>query len=182
MAKWLRELDDGTPHRKGRIALAQLARMTLSQDGNTLPESKAQTRYSESDRHELLLLRGLQRCPADKSSQLTLLNGESVRLPWHRSARDDKAHWRQLTARLMRQMVPVHVRDAPLALPVDTLKRLGFQHCFYLGRDDWEDDESLLRVALVDATGRLLGVDGAQVHERHQLDYRDDLGFRVIKN
>lgn len=182
MAMWLRQLDEGTPRRIGRIALAQLARVPLAQDGRTLPESKAQTRYSETDCHELLLLRSLQRCPADKSCRLTLLNGELVRLPWHRSAHDDKAQWRQLTAQLMRQLVPVHVRDAPLPLPVDTLKRFGFQHCFYLGREDWEGDESLFRIALVDATGRLLGVDGAQVHERHQLDYRDDLGFRVIKN
>jgi CRISPR-associated endonuclease/helicase Cas3 len=181
MALWLHQLEEGTPRRKGRKALAQLARVTLAQDGNTLPESKAQTRYSESDSHELLLLRGLQRCSNDEVSRLTLLNGESVDLPWRRT-RLSKAQWRHLAAKLMSQIVPVHVRDAPVAVPTDTLKKFGFQHCFYLGRDDWENDESLLRVALVDDAGSLHGIEGTRVHDRNELCYREDLGFRVTKN
>jgi len=181
MAQWLRQLDEGTPRRKGRNALSQLARVTLAQDGNTLPESKAQTRYSETDSHEVLLLRGLSYDSKGKVSRLTLLDGGSAILPWQRFALS-KPKWRQLTAILMRQIVPVHARDAPLALSKDTLRKFGFQHCFYLGRDDWEDDECLLRVALVDDAGSLKGLEGMRVHDRHELGYRDDLGFRVIKN
>lgn len=181
MAMWLRHLDEGTPRRKGRIALAQLARVTLSQDGRTLPESKAQTRYSETDSHELLLLRELQQCPGEKVSRLILLNGELVWLPWFRSALS-KAQWRQLTSKLMREIVQVHVTHAPIAVSAGILKEFGLQHCFYLGRDDWEDDEGVLRVALVDATGALRGLGGAPVHDRYRLDYRNDLGFRAIKS
>ena len=181
MAQWLRELDEGNSRRQGRNALAQLARVTLSLDGNTLPESKAQTRYTESDSLELLLLRDLRHSAVDKVSHLTLLNGEQVCLPWQRIALS-KPQWRQLTATLMRQIVPVHARDAPAALSKDTLKRFGFHHCFYLGRDDWGEDESVLRLALVDEAGALQGVEGASVHEKHSLSYRDDLGFRVCKN
>lgn len=56
LAQWLYELDNGSRYRKGRKALAQLSRITLSEEGNTLPESKAQTRYSETASLELLLL------------------------------------------------------------------------------------------------------------------------------
>ncbi|MDX5298260.1 MAG: CRISPR-associated helicase Cas3', partial [Gammaproteobacteria bacterium] len=57
MSRWLHELEQGNSRRKGRNALRQLARVTLAEAGNTLPESKAQTRYSEMDSLEVLLLK-----------------------------------------------------------------------------------------------------------------------------
>ena len=178
MARWLHELDNGTPRRKGRKALALLARVTLAEDGNTLPESKAQTRYSELDSHEVLLLRGAVQLPEQKTTRLTLLDGQQLLLPWERHNRD-KRGWRELSASLMRQTVPVRVQDTPECLPIDTLKKFGLQQCFYLG--DPAHDEAVLRVALVDETGTLQGLQGAQVHRKHTLEYRDDLGYRVIK-
>lgn len=178
MAKWLHELDNGTQRRKGRKALAQLARVTLAEDGNTLPESKAQTRYSEQDNHEVLLLRAAVQLPDQKVSRLTLLDGSQLLLPWERHKRD-KRGWRELSASLMRQTVPLRVQDAPERLPIDTLNKFGLQHCFYLG--DPAHDEAVLRVALVNETGALHGLQGATVHQKHTLEYRDDLGYRVIK-
>lgn len=178
MAKWLHELDNGTQRRKGRKALAQLARITLAEDGNTLPESKAQTRYSEQDNHEVLLLRAAVQLPDQKVSRLTLLDGSQLLLPWERHKRD-KRGWRELSASLMRQTVPLRVQDAPERLPIDTLNKFGLQHCFYLG--DPAHDEAVLRVALVNETGALHGLQGATVHQKHTLEYRDDLGYRVIK-
>lgn len=178
MAQWLHELDNGTPRRKGRKALAQLARVTLAEDGNTLPESKAQTRYSELDSHEVLLLRAAVQLPEQKATRLTLLNGEQLVLHWERHQLD-KRGWREVSAKLMRQTVPVRVQDAPECLPIDTLEKLYLQHCFYLG--DPAHDEAVLRVALVDETGTLRGLQGAQVHRKYTLEYRDDLGYRVIK-
>lgn len=181
MARWLHELDNGTQRRKGRNALRQLARISLAEGGKTLPESQAQTRYSESDSHELLLLRCLNHLPEEKASRLVLLDGRQFVLPWQRH-RLSKPQWRQLTAILMRQIVPVRVGDAPLPLARDTLVKYGLQHCFYLGDPNWADDESLLRVALVDESGTLQGVQGARVHDKYSLDYRGDLGYRVIKD
>lgn len=178
MARWLHELEMGTPRRKGRQALAQLARITLAGDGNTLPESKAQTRYSEQDNRDLLLLRSAVQLPEQKATQLTLLNGQQLRLPWERHKRDRRG-WRELSAHLMRQIVPVRVQDAPEPLPTDTLQKFHLQHCFYLG--DRTQDEAVLRVALVDETGALRGLQGAQVHPQNFLEYRSDLGYRVIK-
>ena len=179
MAQWLHELDNGTRWRTGRKAMQQLARIGLAETGNTLPESKAQTRYSETESCEVLLLRSLAYVSDQKVSRLMLLDGNTVVLPREKHALTPK-EWRALSATLMRQIVLVRVQDASLKLSIDTLSKFGFQHCFYLGNP--EQDEAILRVALVDETGSLQGVQGARVHEKHLLDYRDDLGYRVIKN
>lgn len=178
MAQWLHELDDGTPRRKGRKALGQLARLTLAEDGKTLPESKAQTRYSEQDTQEVVLLRAAVLKPDAKETHLTLLDGTQLQLPWGRHVLGRQA-WRERSACLMRQTVPVRVQDAPEPLPIDTLKKFHFQHCFYLG--DPAEDEAILRVALVDEVGVLHGLQGAPVHPKCRLEYREDLGYRVLK-
>lgn len=180
MGRWLYELDHGNRHSKGRIALQQLARVGLAEGGNTLPESQAQTRYSETDSHEVLMLRSLSR-DAERAL-LTLLDGSQVELPLQRY-KLGKREWRQLTAILMRQIVNVPPGDKPKSLPVDTLKRFGLQHCFYLGNQDWQEkDESVLQVALVDDSNRLRGIENTLIHDKYILEYRDDLGYRVIKN
>lgn len=183
MATWLHELDNGTHtgsyKRTGRNTLRQLARVALAQAGNTLPESKAQTRYSETDNYEVLLLRALVHLPEQQGCLLTLLNGDQVVLPRQRNHLT-KPEWRKLSATLMRQVVAVRVQDAPLPLPIDTLNKFGFQHCFYLGNP--EHDEAILRVALQDEAGNLQGVQGARIHAKYLLDYRADLGYRVRKD
>lgn len=184
MARWLHELDHGTknPERKGRLALQQLARTGLATDGKTLPESKAQTRYSESDSMEVLLLRSLRQIPDEKASRIVLLDGRELRLPHQRHALR-KSEWKALTATLMQQIVQVRPSRAPAALARDTLEKYGLQHCFYLGDPNWVRDgkpveEGLLRLALVDDTANLRGLHGAPVHDQQNLQYRDDLGYQ----
>lgn len=182
MARWLHELDNGTtqPKRVGRKALQQLARIGLATDGKTLPEAQAQTRYSESDSFEVLLLRNVQIIPGEQVTRLALLDGSELCLP-HRRHELDKPQWRKLTAQLMQQIVLVRPGEAPAGVVRDTLEKYGLQHCFYLGDPNWVDDESLLRVALVDDTSILRGLHGASAHEKYTLEYRDDLGYRVVK-
>ena len=179
MARLLADLNDGTPTRTGRKAMRQLARITLADVGNTLPEDKAQTRYSETDAFEVLLLRHITQQPNEKLTQLTLLDGKQFLLPWQR-CKLNTSQWRQLSATLMRQVVAVRVQDAPLQLPIDTLTKFGLQHCFYLGNPMHE--EAVLRVALVDEIGSLQGVQGAPLHHKYRLEYRGDLGYRAIKD
>lgn len=180
MARWLYELESGTPRRKGRNALMQLARVGLATDGKTLPEAQAQTRYSESESIELLLLRELQILPGERVSRVVLLDGRELRMPHARHALG-KPEWKRLTALLMQQIVLVRPGEAPLALARDVLEKYGLQNCFYLGDPNWADDQGLLRVALVDEASVLRGLHGAPVHDKHTLEYRDDLGYRVIK-
>lgn len=179
MNRWLYELDHGNRHSKGRITLQQLARVGLAEDGRTLPESQAQTRYSETDSYEVLVLRGI--CRDEKAATLTLLNGEQIRLPLQRHQMTKK-EWRQLSATLMRQIVKVPQGDKPKAVSVDLLKRFGLHHCFFLGRPDWPEDESVLRVAVVEESDKLRGIDKTDIHDEFTIEYRDDLGYRVIKN
>jgi CRISPR-associated endonuclease/helicase Cas3 len=179
MARWLNELNDGTPQRKGRIALSQLARVTLADGGKTLPEVKAQTRYSETESVDVLLLVGLEWSVKEQMTKLTLLDGQALHLPKLR-AQLSRRQWRKLSGQLMRQVVAVPIHNAPLPLPQTMLENFNLQHCFYLGNPSF--DEALLRVALVEEGGRLKGVQGATLHQKHSLEYRDDLGYRVIKN
>lgn len=181
MARWLHELEQGTPRRKGRKALQQLARVGLATDGKTLPESQAQTRYSEADTFEVLLLRDLQLLNEQKASRIILLNGDELILPWQRH-RLTKREWKTLTMRLMQQIVPVMPGQAPQAVARDTLEKYGLHHCFYLGDRNWADDESVLRVALVDDTSTLRGLHGSRAHDKHTLQYREDLGYRVLQD
>lgn len=184
MARWLHELDNGTTGpgaRKGRRALQQLARLGLAEDGKTLPEAHAQTRYSDSDNHEVLLLRSMTYDSDSKTTRLGLLDGQSVDLPVSRHCLD-KSQWKALAVTLMQHLVPVRASAAPLSVSRDQLKKLGFGHCFYLGDDNWPDDVTLLRIGVVDECGQLHGVYGAPVHERHALEYRSDLGYRLVKH
>lgn len=180
MARWLHELDHGNTYRHGRLALQQLARVGLAESGKTLPESKAQTRYSESDSFDVLLLRDLQHIRGERAARLVLLDGRELVLPASRSKRS-KRQWKELTATLMQQLVPVRSSEAPQPVSRDTLEKYYLHHCFYLGDPNWIDDESLLRVALVDETGTLRGLHGSRAHEKHQLEYRDDLGYRILR-
>ncbi len=189
MARWLYELEHGTPRtpgraeRKGRQALRQLARVGLAQDGKTLPDVDAQTRYSDSESHEVLLLRRVDYDSTSHTTHLTLLDGSTLALPTQRHRlNNDKQAWRNLTAQLMQQQVPVRAADAPLPLAREWLENCGFGHCFYLGDPNWASDVSLLRLCLVDDAGQLQGLHGATVHERHRLEYRTDLGYRRVKN
>lgn len=179
MSLWLHELDHGNRYNKGRIALQQLARVGLAEGGNTLPESKAHTRYSEQECYEVLMLRSIS--PGREVATLTLLDGEQVELPLQQNNLK-KPEWRQRTATLMRQIVNVPPGDKPKAVPVDTLKRFGLHYCFFLGSRDWPEDESVLRVAVVGDTGCLRGIENSAIHDSHTLEYRNDLGYRVIKN
>jgi len=171
------ELEHGSSRRIGRLALQQLARTTLAVGGLTLPETKAQTRYSEEESCDLFLCREIQPQPQQRRTRLILLCGAKLYLPWTRAALG-RRQWRQLSVQLMNQVVQVRTFQAPEPLPLDILKKLGLQHCFYLGRPEW--DEALLRVALVDVTGALQGYQRASLSEKYSLQYRDDLGYRVI--
>lgn len=183
MKRWHHELVFGTTGisgRPGRQTLEQLARIGLSANGKTLPESKAQTRYSESDSLEVLLLRELQVLPDHEITRITLLNDQILDLPIRRS-KLPTSEWKKLTIALTQWMVPVRSKDAPKPLPRDTLSKIGFGNCFYLGDPMWSDDESALRIALVDQTGTLQGVFGAAVHDTYRLEYQPSMGY-LIRN
>lgn len=178
MKTWLYQLENGNKRQNGRRALRQLARLTIADSGRTLPEEKAQTRYSENDTFEVLLLKSVQRNPHEKQCKITLLSGQVLTLPLSNSCLS-KIEWRKLSAKLMRQIVKVRVNEAPSPVSIDVLQSLGLHHCFYLG--DPTLNEAIMRVALVDSFGDMKGLVGGNVHNKHRLSYSADLGFQVIK-
>lgn len=180
MAEWLDELKEGSRNRIGQNGLQQLARVGLAQAGSTLPESKAQTRYSETDSFEVLLLRNIRYDSEQKAGVLTLLSGKQVILPLNRTALG-RADWRERTKQLMQEIVHVRPGEAPKQVSRERLQKFGLQHCFYLGSPFWDNDESLLRIALVDEADQLHGLENQQLHDKYDIEYRPDLGYRVIK-
>ena len=77
----------------------------------------------------------------------------------------------------MGQIVKVSPGNAPVATALDTLKKLGFNHCLYLGHQTQEN--ACLRVAVVADDGTVQGLYGAPAHDSKTLEYRDDLGYLV---
>lgn len=182
MTRWLHELDHGTKGRGqvkriGRNALKQLARISLVDIGKTQPEEHAQTRYSQIDSLDVLLLRSIHLNIEKQTTILHLLDQTTLCLPWKRALLSKK-QWRELSIKLMKQLVKVQPQDAPISLPINTLRKIGLHHCFYLGEPSL--DEALLRVALVSNTDNLTGVFGADIHSKYQIEYRQDLGYRVL--
>jgi CRISPR-associated endonuclease/helicase Cas3 len=176
-ARWLYELKNGNRFRTGEQTKRTLAKLTLSKNGKTLPEHKAETRYSDQDTHDLLLLRSIR--TADGMTMIRLLDGSELTLP-HGHHRLTKAQWRELAVALHQQLVKISPAYCPEKVSKAELNKFHLHAVFYLGRP--EDDEALLRVATVNATGELLTLDGRPAGDRYTLEYRQDLGFRAILN
>lgn len=169
------ELENGSRFRSGEQALQSLAKLTLSTGGKTLPEHKAETRYSDRDTHDLLLLRGLR--SHDGATYFRLLDGSELILP-HGRHRLSRAQWRQLAVALNQQLVRVNPAYCPSKIAKSELEKLHLQEVFYLGRP--EDDEAVLRVGIVSPTGELQTLDGRPAGDKYTLDYSEYLGFRAI--
>jgi CRISPR-associated endonuclease/helicase Cas3 len=182
MARWLYELEHGSQHgpqrRPGRQELQRLAQFTLATAGDTKPDVTVSTRYSEQDTVDTLLLRHVAYTPEQKSTQITLLDGRTITLPAQRHKLTPAA-WRALSITLMREIVSLRPSLAPTATDRARLEKFGLQHVFYLGTAPQET--ALLRVALVDDTGRLTTLDGQPMPVGREYHYRDDLGFKIVK-
>jgi len=176
-ATLLHELKHGSRSRTGEQAQQALARLTLSKGGKTLPEHKAETRYSDQDTHDLLLVASLR--SQDGATHIRLVDGHQLILP-HANNRLSKAEWRKLAVALHQQLVRVSPAYCPAKIAKHELEKLHLDKVFYLGRP--EDDEALLRVAIVSPIGELLTLDGHPAGDKSPLEYREDLGFRVMSN
>lgn len=174
-ATLLYELKNGTRFRTGEQAQQALALLTLSRGGKILPESKAETRFSNQDTLDLLLLRSIR--SQDGATHIRLLDGTELTLP-HGRHRLSKAGWRKLAVALNQQLVRVSPANCPPKIAKHDLEKLHLHQVFYLGRQ--EDGMALLRVAIVSDSGELLTLDGRPAGDKNALEYRQDLGLRAI--
>lgn len=180
MAQWQQELVNGNRYRKGLTTLRQLARITLVKGGVTLPESKAQTRYSEQDTAQLLLLTQLSFDAESKITCLRFLDGSSLQLPWqhHQLSR---AEWRRLAAHILQHVVTCRQSQLPRPLSRSWCQKIGLGNVLYLGNEEQED--ASLSLALVTPTDELRAADGSASALSSEYDYcyRDDMGLRITK-
>ncbi|MDO6749053.1 hypothetical protein, partial [Gilvimarinus sp. 1_MG-2023] len=96
-ATLLHELKQGSRFRTGEEAQQALAKLTLSKGGKTLPEHKAETRYSDQDNHYVLLLRSVR--IGSGETRMRLLDGRELSIP-HGRRQLNNAGWRTLAVAL----------------------------------------------------------------------------------
>lgn len=160
-----------------RTKLERLALLGLSKGGTTLPEEKAQTRHSELESTEVLLIRAYQPEPQKQGTWVTLLNHERLWLPQNGRSLP-RSKWREISATLMQNTLKVADYLAPNAVSKSQLNWLA--DYFYLGRPEY-DESVMLRVALVRDDENLIGLDGEKVNGKYQLSYNARLGYLATK-
>lgn len=170
------ESDDMAKHLHNVVAmrtkLERLALIGLSKGGTTLPEEKAQTRYSELESVEVLLLRSYQRDTLKHGTWVTLLNGECLWVPQNGRSLPEK--WREISATLMQNTLKVTDYLAPKPVNKSQIDWLG--DYFYLGKPEYGESD-MLRVALVGDDEKLNSLDGTQANDEYQLSYNAHLGY-----
>ncbi|MGL5336082.1 MAG: hypothetical protein ACRC9R_08065, partial [Enterovibrio sp.] len=163
--------------------LRQQARLTLAAsvavNGKTLPESKAQTRYSEQETTAIVILRKMHINREDKTTTLFLLDGSEIHIPWQKHRLSDKK-WRELAITLNKQCVPCPERKAPQTPNRNWCQKIGLGNVIYLGSAQQERAEQAW-VCLNDCH-ELRPLDGSQIslHERFSYRYRQNLGLEII--
>ena len=154
-----------------RVKLAGLARIGISTGCKTFSESKATTRYSETESCEVLLIR--KKTLDEAGTTLILLNGQKLLLPQN-VKRKDRREWRSLAAELQQNIVLVPAHLAPRTSPHQIQWLKDF---VYLG----DRDESPFRVAIVREDGTLCGIDQGDALQGYALTYTVTYGYGARK-
>ncbi len=154
-----------------RQKLAGLARVGLSRGGQTLPEIKATTRFSETESVDVLLIRSKHH--GDKGVTLCLQDNSQWLIPRNLSFRSGKIG-RGIAVALQKNCVSVPEKKAPDFLKND----MGFlKGLVYLGNDH----ERPFRAALVKESTALMGVGHQDVSSDYKLQYDSVLGYIAEK-
>ena len=158
-----------------RGILELLALQGVAKGIQTASDDRARTRYSEEENIEILLLRSIHHDKAKKGTLLTLLDNRTVFLPGAVPSGAKRVQ-RELAATIAQQTLHTAPYMAPPALNRNTLNWLS-GYC-YLGD---QNEESLLRIALVGDDGSIKELDGRDASGRYRLTYNDRIGYRSIK-
>ncbi|MDA8138311.1 MAG: CRISPR-associated helicase Cas3' [Desulfobacteraceae bacterium] len=150
-----------------REKLARLANIGLSRGGRTLPESKATTRYSETESVEVLLVKSKRQ--EKDGVYLKLLDDSVLFLP--KGARFvKKSVWRLKAADLRINTVSVPEKKAPAYVDSE-IKFL--KEYVYLG----DEEERPFRLGLVRPSGRITGLGQQESSDKFELSYDPALGY-----
>lgn len=150
--------------------LKRLASLGLSSTILTMPESKAQTRYSDTESVDVLLLRGF--ILDETEIKLTFLSDEEpvLSMPLRCISSGQKKY---IAATILQNCVKVREKDAPIA---DSYLKY-FSPYMYTGI---EKDEQPFRVAIVGADDQIRAI-GGNVCNEHALWYNQNTGYKTEK-
>jgi len=147
-----------------REKLQRFALHGISRGGKTLPESKASTRYSETESSEVLLIK--KKMDTKIGVSLQLLGNSVLLLP----KKPDAKQRRQIGAKLLMNTVHVPVYIAP---GIKTHEIEWLRKYVYIG----DYDESPFRVAFVKDSDELEGVGASEVSKKYDISYNSCLGY-----
>ena len=156
-----------------RARLERLALHGLSEGGTTQPEEKAQTRHSELESTEVLLIRAYQHDPGKQGTWVTLLDNERLWVPHNGRFLPRR---REISAMLMQSTLKVADYLAPNAVSKTRINWLG--DYFYLGRPEYEESV-MLRVALIDESGSVKSLDNSVVNDSYLISYDPATGYQT---
>jgi len=161
MVRYLQETENK------RDELHRKALVGVSRGGKTLPESKASTRYSETESAEVLLIK--KQSQQKDGVLLRFLDDSELLLPRY----TDIKTRRQIAFKLLKNTVSVPNYLAPIAI---TKQIAWLGNYVYLG----DDEESPFRAAIVLENDELQGIGCSEASEKYSLNY-DCLGYRAQK-
>jgi len=170
-SKYLHQLN------KEREKLQRFALLGLSRAGTTMPEERAKTRHSDIETTEVLLVHAYQHDHQKRGTWITLLNKDKLWVP-HNGRSLPRKKWREVTAILMQNTAKVAEHMAPRSVSKKHLQWLA--DYFYLGSPE-EDESTLLRLALVDDSVALRGLDNSAINDAYELGYDATLGYWARK-
>lgn len=155
---------------KKKEILQSLARVGLSKGIETLPESRASTRYSELETIDVLLL--AKKRTTETEMELFFLDGSSIVAPVLCTNRTTR---REVASAIMKNTV----RVADYIAPESSRDLSKFAQFVYTGSKD--DGEEPFRVAIVARDDEITGDDGTRANAGYVLHYDSIIGYQSEK-
>lgn len=150
--------------------LQSLAIIGTSTEIQTLPESQAQTRYSELETIDVLLCRSFT--PTKEGVTLIFCDDTKLFIPQHYVNKQEK---RIIAARILKNTVRVSDYIAPIY--DSSVKKL--KPFVYVGNDN--DSEQPFRVVIVDRGDEIKLCSGGEANEKFDLWYNSTIGYKSEK-
>lgn len=171
-------LHEGHGRRKGIRQLRQLALSASAMSTPAQSDQNAQTRYSEEDSAAILLLRSIQTHSHKHLTQITLLSGETLTIPWQKQELTQQ-QWLHISRQLMRNMVPCRESKLPQRPQRDRCLQLGLGHALYLGCAQFHDTVPFA-MAIQTIDGELQGFE-TDLSDRYHYVYQANVGLQIEK-
>ena len=152
--------------------LQRLALVGVSTGEKTLPETKANTRYSDRETCEVLILNEVTH--NEKGTTVSFIDGKELFLASGLRFKN-KRKWREVSSELMRNILKVPIHHAPEKISRSNLTWL--KDYVYLGNEE----ETPFRIAIIQKSGTLLGLNQTNASRKYNLEYNSILGYKVEK-